>query len=140
MFIVCLPIRIMPLQLMVLQWKICETVFKVGLTTVFFYTVVKLPFFWAIMEVEVTGRKMPLYEIVAHYSTAWFCVWYKKLLNLKVCIAVLSAIEITEENKHHLDRFPNLLLIMNRGIYHKANSIFQLIIDRSSYVENYVDA
>ena len=25
---------------MVLQWKICETVFKVGLTTVFFYTVV----------------------------------------------------------------------------------------------------
>ena len=24
---------------MVLQWKICETVFKVGLTTVFFYTV-----------------------------------------------------------------------------------------------------
>ena len=36
MFIACLPIRIMPLQLMVLQWKICETVFKVGLTTVFF--------------------------------------------------------------------------------------------------------
>ena len=40
MFIVCLPIRIMPLQLMVLQRKICETVFKVGLTTVFFYTVI----------------------------------------------------------------------------------------------------
>ena len=36
MFIVCLLIRIMPLQLMVLQWKIYETVFKVGLTTVFF--------------------------------------------------------------------------------------------------------
>ena len=31
----------MPLQLMVLQWKICETVFKVGLTTVLFYTVEK---------------------------------------------------------------------------------------------------
>ena len=28
---------------MVLQWKICETVFKVGLTTVFFYTVL-LPY------------------------------------------------------------------------------------------------
>ena len=26
---------------MVLQWKICETVFKVGLTTVFFYTVLQ---------------------------------------------------------------------------------------------------
>ena len=62
---------------MVLLWKICETVFKVGLTTVFFYTVVISP---TLLE-TVRGKRFIEKKLTMHVHCE--CLLFSKKVKVK---------------------------------------------------------